>query len=454
MIKAQQTQPVSSQDQDARFFGHEKVYWQDVRTQVHKVNPDLAACIDAVSPDQSLYFYRTRHPFGFNLVRHGYYQLRHPQGETVSIVDPRVPAQLAHDLSFNLHSNPLSLILSGSVELYLEMRKQVVPFALSKQGALISSWRASNPETSQHPPFLWNVSSGARSLFMLPSISENISHKRLCKRLGMHHSKPSGFMDQHALFKAMSESEEGLSPWSCEMLVFTRAWSERLVSDPAFSPLYDYILKANWVHSEHMRHLFIWDCMFSLIMEENNLAPMPTTVDTVKHLFSLAVGARPGFTPAMDDEVGPVHAIQSAYKAHYRLDYAPIMMCPGFFDRTHNDPIYYSFNYPTTPFVSQKKNAKSNTICELNEAEHLMGVMVKEILSGRYRMENIALYDAAKEVKTHFFHANQRAGAKMCSSVLPKLDPRFNPNRHPGLAFPSNSGFWQGAACLTSRDAP
>lgn len=447
MIEAQQ-QTVGL-GRDSRYFGLTKIYWQDVRSQVMAVNPGVAACIEQISPGADLYFYKAQHPFGFNIVEHGYYQLCDPAGNSISILDPQVPDELRDDLSFNLHSNPLSLILSGSTELYLEMRNQIVPFSLTKQGALISAWRASNPETSQHPPFLWNISAGARSLFTLPSISENVSHRRLAKAMGLRNSKPTGLMDQWSWFKDMAHTEVLSSPWSCEMLIFPKRWSERIVSDAAFRPLYDYILRQNWVGSEHMRHVFLWDCMFSLIIEQNNLYAAPPIVDTVKHLFSIAVGSRPGFTPAVDDLAGPVAAIQKAYVEHYRLDYAPIMMCPGFFVADDAKPIYYSFNYPTTPFLSQKKSSKSNTIQDLNETERLLKIMRKEILSGSYRMDNIALYDAAQNVQFDFLHANQRAAANMCSSVLPELDNRFAPDAYNGLAFPANSCFWQGAACLS-----
>ncbi len=156
-----------------------KVYWQDVRTQVKAKNPELAAVIDEVNPGESHPLYQVSYPFGAEVLKEGILFIPNKDGDLVPLTDPQISDELRRDLDYNLNSNPICFVLKNATELFIKIDDLLVTaFGLVSEGRLFGLSRVISSKKSEQPVFTWDMTAGARSLFMLPKISEKGRHSK------------------------------------------------------------------------------------------------------------------------------------------------------------------------------------------------------------------------------------------------------------------------------------
>ncbi len=144
-------------------------------------------------------------------------------------------------------------------EAIVSFEKKIIPYGLMSSGTLFGLWRIFDT-LGNHPISLWNMVSGARSLFMLPKISNNIHHTKLKKAHRLISETPKEIMDHWLVFCELAERMH--SPWTSKILFFSNAWFERL-DDPAWLPLKCYFYKELWDGSSFNRNKFLWNLTFS-----------------------------------------------------------------------------------------------------------------------------------------------------------------------------------------------
>ena len=67
-----------------------------------------------------------------------------------------------------------------------------------------------------------------------------------------------------------------------------------------------------------------------LFRKRRNLKPNPYLADTTQHLFNIAIGAAPGYTPAIDDEKLPLNILEKVFIESYGLaKYFPTFFHPS-----------------------------------------------------------------------------------------------------------------------------
>ena len=202
------------------------LFWRDIRDQVRVTNPELVQIIDDIDPPDTFRLYKINYRYGDDIVHQGMMRLPNQEGKLVPIDDPSILPSIQEDLSYNYGANPLCLILNNTVEFFLDLGYRTAPMMVVGKGGSIGMWAALSHKIEHQPPFLWSISAGARSVFMLPKISDKISHNRMSKALGISVEKPKNFMDQWKVFNAISGQEAAVSPWHCELLAFSKEWLE------------------------------------------------------------------------------------------------------------------------------------------------------------------------------------------------------------------------------------
>ena len=96
----------------------EKLTWAQARDEVTRVNPAFAKIIDEISPDDKHWLAKVTYPYGSLAMQKSLLMIPNKDGTIVPITDPSIPATIQKDLGYNLNSNPVSLVLKNTFELF------------------------------------------------------------------------------------------------------------------------------------------------------------------------------------------------------------------------------------------------------------------------------------------------------------------------------------------------
>lgn len=437
----------------------EEVLWQDVRADIEPHNKVLVDIIDEINPGSKYTLYKVRYPFGSEILKDGLLQLPNSKGQLVVYNHPDIKKSVQDDLSYNYGSNPVSLVLKNTTELFTKFGNREIPiFDLLKPGQIFGLWKVLNSDKYSMPTFdklvanssLWGMTSGARFLFMLPKISKAIAHHRLLQKMNVQTSVPNDILDHWFVFKEIEQRLNSENPWFLEILYFSSNWFKSIASIK-WLKLHNYLLTTAWRGTDFWRSEFIRNMIFAKIQEKRNIRPDPYITNTVEHLFAIGIGALPAFAPAIDDSAGPISKIQKIYNDVYKLDYDPIILQPLSFslDPKISRPVYYSLQFPTTIELSPKARVLASKITDLIQIQNVLKKFQDEILAGTLSLESTELYHLINKVNYDFFHTDIAHYENiMESKEIPILDENFI-NTTSKLRFPENSPFVRGCVKIS-----
>jgi hypothetical protein len=242
----------------------QKCLWKDVRTEVTQKNPELAKIIDDLNPGAKYPLFEVTYPFGTEILKNGILQLPTAKGDTAPITDPQFEHALQEQLGYNLSSNPVSFILNGSTEIFLELEDRIIPlYGLISPGKLFGLWRIIYPQISHTSAFLWGMTAGARSMGMLAKLSHGKSHKRLINAFHISQDVPKDFWEHWSVFRQLYQSENFGESWELKLLFFPKEWfGEQFRSDPAWAQFRGYAIDTVSQSSDFRRNQFIYDLIF------------------------------------------------------------------------------------------------------------------------------------------------------------------------------------------------
>ncbi len=439
----------------------EEMTWQNIRAEVLSLNPELTEIIDDLNPDDSLTLFKVRYPFGAKILKHGTLYLPNKLGQLVPITDSSILSHIKEKLGYNLFSNPATFVLKNVLELFVETKDRsatTIPLyghEAAAPGRLfgIQSILSGNP--SYHPKFIWDMSAGARSLFMLPKISEVARHNKLKKLYSLQVDAPKNLLHHWQVFREIAASEAFLEPWHVELLYFSKKWFNRL-NDPAWLRFSNYLYKLAWKGSTFWRNRLCWDLVFSLIHQSSHVRTSRYIDETVRHLLAMSTGAVCGFSPATDSTMAPIKGLQEVYLNEYNLkEYHPTIMQPSSFDleSKNTSPIYYSLRFANAAEFS-KPNERISLITEMSQIASLLKRYIHELLSGKFNLKTTLLDQAIRQVAFDFYHINPENYSNIIESkYLVEHDNRFLQaiqNDFVGV-FPEHSPFFKGCIKVSRK---
>lgn len=413
--------------------------WAQVREQVSPLNPRLAAIIDAISPDVRFRCYRLRLPFGANILKQGRLALHH----------------LSRHVLEDLGPNPLMLVLHNQFELFASLADRIIPYAVLKPGQLFGLWQLLDRQLSGAQSYLpytiWDMTAGARSLFLLPKISDRLAHRKLTTAANCQIEKPKNYFDHGRVFHALHNSSLMPEPWTADILLFNRAWLEAL-DDQAFLELKLYFYELMWQQSELWRSQVFWDLSLSRMQSDLAIRQSPYHMDLARHCLAISAGVLPGFAPAVDDSFAPVSALQTIYREIYGLDHwSPVMMQAATYDLYgQSNPVYYSLQYPTAVRLAVKPTQRESVINDIFHLSILMNQYAKALKENQYQIDATSLSEIPKRVTFTYYHSMETEfrSVSLCTEMY-KSDSRFiidDPNQ-----FPRSSRFFTGCVQIKSQ---
>lgn len=433
----------------------EELSWKEIQKAAAKGCSELYKILNNIDPGEKYTFIRVRYPFGSIVMHEDEVYFPFERNNSIPLSAPEIPASIKEKLGYR--SIPFGMITSNPIEIYRETSDRVFSVELSgpNKGLEIGIF-----EYFGLTP-CYSVSSGSRSLFMIPKISEARNHKKLMKHMQINCGQPRNIFKQWHIFRELYNSPIFNNPWECEIVYLTRAWDEGLKkyarSSLSWAALESYLYKKGLEHSRLGHRKLVLDVLWPEIAaawEENGLKPDVYTIDTLKQLIYIYLGGISGSRPAINDYAGPIQRLQEIYIEQYGLLKIPTIMIPCRFEPDKNIPIYYSMQVPTM-ISSNPSHRKLQTVIE--EIRELMAVkyaLAKS--SGKIKLDNIELHQLVRSMKLEFFHSDLYSYGKEIrpTTEIIQNDPDFlyNPVKNSKLEFADNGSFIRGCIKISKHE--
>lgn len=433
-----------------------KIPWDACRQSFFAANVSLAEIIDALSPDDQYPFWQVEYPYGA-VIDNGQFYYPTESGQLVLLDDARLSQELKNDFQYAGSETPAGIVLNNSIELFIETSDRVIPQALFQPGDVFGLWGRLDPQPIYHPSPLMSGTAGARSIFMIPNISDLTYHKKLRNDFNVKQRPPKNLLEQWSIFTALTNQSSECASWRCKVLLLSGKWIDKIKHDSAFRALYIYFLEQAWRNSAYWRNKVYYDFLVSCVQESRNLKPNPYLVDTMKYLMAIAIGATPGFVVSRNNIAAPIDYIQKVYVHSYGLKkYTPTLMHPGYFTlQTTSHPAYYSLQHPTTLEFSPRSRKISNTLYDLSELKHILDIFLHEVSMKRLKVEHGIMGNVAEEIAFDFFHSKpDRYGDIQLTKSMAVTDPALTQCHIDGAShqFADTGTFVRGCVRIARHD--
>lgn len=287
--------------------------WDEIRDSVSKVNPTFASVIDGLKTKNDYPLYKVYYPFGSLIIDNGRFRFPLKDGTLAPITSSYIPPHIREQLGYNAGSIPLGIVLNHSVELFLQTEDRVIPYSLNHAGKLIGLWTALS---SLHVWLdAWQMTAGARSIFVLPKITDTVSHKKLCRARGIKMALPRNLGMHWSLLTKLAQHSNFKQPWFTEVLLFSKNWLNEQKND-SWVRFQHFLYQEAWTGTEYWRRKIVYDHIWDTIIREltkNDIRATPFIIDIVKFIIMVGLGVVPGFCPAINDEEVPIEGLQEDF---------------------------------------------------------------------------------------------------------------------------------------------
>lgn len=393
--------------------------WMEVRNTVKKINPQLAEIIDSINPKDKYKIMRVKYSYGDTVVDKGSLKVPNSSGRLCHIGDESIDKKVQEQLSYS--KIPLSFSIDKANEIFLTGRDKTFPLNVVNPGTLFGLFETMDVLFGKKSSPVWSVSSGCRTVFTLPRISEKAGFKRLRLAYDLPDMQLKNPTEHFYLFRAIANHSSVKNVWQNTVLIFGKQWFEHK-KDIAWFRFFEYLYGEAWTHSKEAlakrSSSMVWQS-FMVSINQRNLKPEPYFADTVKNLLLIAEGSAAGFIPADDSELSmPAHLIQKSLREIYLLNqYYPTIMQPSLLKARDNFPVYYSLTLPIMlEGTTEGRRSSATFILELRDIKKLIDTFLnsgthENALSSTFEYIHVVSDDAREKI--------------MSSKLIPEKDTRF-----------------------------
>ena len=375
--------------------------WPDIREAISQVNQDFAEHVDALNPGKDFQLLCARYYYGEPILENGVLQIPSKHG-LKPLSESGLDAKLIDSLSYS--HIPMGLALNNSVELFLDTESNPLPFSLISAGKIFALWTVLDTQASAHDGPIWNMTAGARSLFLLPKISNVHKFRRLAKEFNLSSSAPKEHADHFYIFKELSNRVPLEKRWYTDIVFFTHDW---LAANTTASKLFSLYLHERVFHSTaHLRNDIVFKHVLSCAIRDAFQKPSPFVVDTIEHLIAIGNGFYPGFNFVDQEYAGPLEMLEDTFSELYDMPYAPTFMCPTYFNQQTKKTCYYSLQKPTLVSFSPKSNQSHTGLDTLKELQHIMAKIKPRIANNTRLPRGGPILNWANTTVYDYYHAN------------------------------------------------
>ena len=152
------------------------VTWKDIRSDVLKINKELAEIIDAINPSDDYKFVKASYLYGDVYIKNSEAQLP-VNNKLVPLSHSSIDKKIQNELSYS--SLPLFLGLEKNSEFFVGAGDRIIPIGLFHKGRISGTYETMDYITGRKSHSEWNICAGSRSIFMLPKITDKFGFKKL-----------------------------------------------------------------------------------------------------------------------------------------------------------------------------------------------------------------------------------------------------------------------------------
>ena len=431
--------------------------WSSVRKIVAITNPPLAKIIDAISPDKSFKLFQVRYPYGSIIADKGklFFPSHELQGKKPAHIE--IPAEIKKYLK--RREFPLSLLTKNSAEIFKIMPDRNISRFLIKPGGLFGLWENLDPANNEYVKWVWSLSSGARSIYLLPKISNAKGHKVLRKKYGLSSHAPRDWAAHWDLFVELANSPEFGEKWYNELIFFSDKWLDTAIKDSAWKDFLEYLRSCAWDESNYWRNKTTFELVWEEFLHQmlhDNIKPSIYISLIAKHLILTGIGIVPGFHIANgDSSFAPLEQLIKLYIEDYKIDYAPLFMVPHMFSFDDAFPIYYSLQYPnlleTVPTSNKLPEGVLSAIPEIIELLEKF----KNNFASESIVEGSPTHTFCTKMELLYFHCiEKKIHHALSTKKLPEHDARLfhlMETKYPTFDFPFSSVFLKGCVLFKKK---
>jgi hypothetical protein len=432
------------------------VKWESVRKQILETDSELVEIIDNWKPDFKLI--KTNYRFGDKILKDGTLYLGINNAPSLPITSPKIQQDIRSNLEYS--NVPLGFITSGCSEVYLETEQRVIPLSFFTPGIILGLWESLTTNNDYFPKRVWDVTAGARTIFMLPNIGQKMPHERLKKKFNIRNSAPTNIYNHHATFEQIVNSPAFKTNWTSEIIFFGKDWLKRDSKNPHWLRFHHYLLEKAWELSAYNRNKITLDKIwlsFNKQADKRGIKVSPQVLHVLKQIVSIGIGAAPGFRPLSSSSLHlPVKELQKIYLQTYGLKkYIPTIMAVDYFHPyKNNQPIYYSLQAQTQ---IEPVNKIKNILSELREIQSVVELFIEIGLLDALKIEDTLIDWLIKNVSVEFFHPDAKSNDTLENSKkLPIKDKALVhiPGARRGRQFSASAAFTTGCIRLSLLEKP
>ena len=378
----------------------EKYSFKELKKEIARVNPVFARLVEETKGAQDCTLYLAEYRYGDLIVDRGDFKVPNKKGGLISLHD--APKQVKADLGYNLMTNPITMALDKTQELYMELPDKVIPHQFYKPGEIygFSSILATLAANIRSPSAIniWSVSAGARNTAILPPINEIEGLNALMRKYDFVSDKPKRLINHWNLLREIGRCDEN---WRCRVLYFSSDWYKKL-KEKSWMALRIYFSDHFNAAMQFYTFYAPWNISFALAQNQKKILAPTAVNETVKYLLGIASGFLIGHKLAVDDVEIPLSFIQEALKNIYAIrEYAPLLMVPS---KLESQPVYYSLQYPMQPSSIELDSSRS-TIKRHDDLYNYFSRYIKEFTrEGSPQVSDTPLMQAIREVSFDFIH--------------------------------------------------
>ena len=393
----------------------EKTSWSHEKELIAKLNKPLFEAISRLDPPEDIPLYKLRYSFGDRIKLDGEFYVLNNSAENVPLGDKSIDKSIRDDLTTESQM-PIGLMVSKSVELYVDYEDRVIPFNLFKPGMIFGINAALKPEASFELGNFWQMTAGCRSAFLTSKLSEHTALARITQEFGLPLERPQGLLDHWHLFKKICEA--GKHQWYAEVIFFPKQWHENK-EDLKWKEFRLFLFETVWSSSSLRMNSYLLDLSYSKLASTcKNIVPNLYINRLVRHIMMMAIGACPGFKFLTTDEEIPYNFLREVLITIYRLkNNEPTFLGLDKLLGSSCNKIYYALAVPTIAEFTLSNSKESKRTTEISEAFRMMASLRKNRHDVEFSTSHKQMFDTFLDASIIGYHVNNMA------SELPIQDP-------------------------------
>jgi hypothetical protein len=402
--------------------------WKAARAYFKKVAPEFTRLVDILSPDDSFKIYLFYFPYGMlkGETSGPYVPLKN--NIFCKLSDNGVAPVIQKDLGYGMFTSPLGMVLNKRLEYFLEFDDEVIPYQILGPGEIFnkSILLMKNQGRIYSPNGLLKASSGSRTAFMLPSISNHNGIMKLRRATNSLINTPRKLGDHFQIFKAISKNK---NEWKLCLAYFSKKWIDSLTKDHSWIELKSFILEEEKTSSQYSLNSSYYDIFFSQIQKNSNARTTNQYLtNTAIHLIKIALGEHPGYIPTTTEDLFPLELIQNYMLEYFQMKKIPTVMTPHSFNyESDSSPVYYSMQHPTTPHFLIKKNERVSANQEIEVMSDILNKFLMGMADHSSILRGTVFADLPRNVTFDYYHnyPPKRSELIQNTNLLSNIDSRF-----------------------------